>query len=246
MHETVSDGEMMSMRQVERIAVAPGATVRLQPGGAHLMLIDAEVKEGDVVPLRLAFDDGSVVTVDAKVKASVEAKAPITGAPPETLPQAAHVPEFTLTDHTGRPFRSTSLRGKPALLFFGYTHCPDACPTMMSRVARAYREAGAKAHGVPTLFVSVDPRDTPAVLERYLAYFGAVPAKGLTGTKEQIDTVVARFGARYVIRDTGSAAGPLVDHTLSLYLLDRDGKIAKKFGPESDPKEIAKALLDHL
>lgn len=249
MHETVTDGEMMSMRQVEKIAIAPGTTVRLEPGGPHLMLIDAGVREGDVVPLRLAFDDGSVVNVDA-VGAKVEAR--IEGRGEANAPQGnpheppREIPEFTLTDHTGRPFRSTSLRGKPALLFFGYTHCPDACPTMMSRVARAYREAGAKAHDVPTLFVSVDPRDTPAVLDRYLAYFAAVPAKGLTGTKQQIDSVVAQFGARYVIRDSGSAAGPLVDHTLSLYLLDRDGKIAKKFGPESDPPEIAKTLLVNL
>lgn len=245
MHETVTEGEMMSMRQVEQIAIAPGTTVRLMPGATHLMLIDTEVREGDVVPLRLAFDDGSVVNVDAvgaKVEARAETNAPREG--PSEPPRA--IPEFTLTDHTGRPFRSASLRGRPALLFFGYTHCPDACPTMMSRVARAYREAGAKAHDVPTLFVSVDPRDTPAVLERYLAYFAAVPAKGLTGTKQQIDDVVGQFGARYVIRDSGSAAGPLVDHTLSLYLLDRDGKIAKKFGPESDPKEIAAALREQL
>lgn len=149
---------------------------------------------------------------------------------------------WQLVDHEGRVFRSESLRGQPALLFFGYTHCPDACPTMMSKVARAYREAGPDARRIPTLFVSVDPRDRPPVLKEYLAYFGAVPAKGLTGSKAQIDSVVKQFGARYEIRDTGSAAGPLVDHTLRLYLLDRDGDVAQLFDPDADPEAIAKAM----
>ena len=154
------------------------------------------------------------------------------------------VGEFTLVDQDGRVFRSSSLRGKPALLFFGYTHCPDACPTMMSRVARAYRLAGASARDIPTLFVSVDPRDTPPVLKQYLSYFGAVPAKGLTGSKAQIDAVVKQFGATYQIRDSGSAAGPLVDHTVRLYLLDREGDVVKLFDPSTDVKEIARAMKE--
>ena len=149
---------------------------------------------------------------------------------------------FTLVDHEGRVFRSESLRGKPALLFFGYTHCPDACPTMMSRIARAYRIAGAKAQDIPTLFVSVDPRDTPPVLKEYLSYFGAVPARGLTGSKAQLDAVVKQFAATYQIRDVGSAAGPLVDHTVRLYLLDRDGDVVRLFDPSTDVKEIASAM----
>ena len=152
------------------------------------------------------------------------------------------VGNFELVDHDGRVFHSSSLKGQPALLFFGYTHCPDACPTMMAKVARAYREAGPSARRIPTLFVSVDPRDTPAVLKQYLGYFSAVPAKGLTGSKAQIDAVVQQFGARYEIRDTGSAAGPMVDHTIRLYLLDRDGDVAQRFDPNADPSEIAKAI----
>lgn len=149
---------------------------------------------------------------------------------------------FTLVDHNGQTFHSSSLEGRPALVFFGYTHCPDACPTMLSRVARAYREAGSAADDVPTLFISVDPRDTPAILDQYLGYFTAVPAIGLTGTKEQIDHVVKQFGAHYEIRDTGSAAGPLVDHTIRLYLLDREGDVVRLFDATDEPEEIAKAL----
>lgn len=150
--------------------------------------------------------------------------------------------DFTLVDHRGETFRSSSIRGTPALLFFGYTRCPDACPMTLSRVARAYRIAGPEARRIPTLFVSVDPRDTPAVLRRYLSYFGAVPARGLTGSKEQVDAVVKQFGARYTIHDTGSAAGPLVDHTIRIFLLDRDGDVVRLFDPTAKPEEIAKAM----
>ena len=163
-------------------------------------------------------------------------------AAPETAEKLMDVGPFELVDQDGRVFRSQSLRGQPALLFFGYTHCPDACPTMMSKVARAYRDAGPDARRIPTLFVSVDPRDNPRVLKEYLSYFGAVPARGLTGSKAQIDAVVKQFGARYEIRDSGSAAGPLVDHTIRLYLLDRDGDVAKLFDPDADPAAIAEAM----
>ncbi len=163
--------------------------------------------------------------------------------PRETLMDIA---DFQLVDHDGRAFRHSSLRGKPALLFFGYTHCPDACPTMLSKVARAYRAAGPASRSIPTLFVSVDPRDTPPVLKQYLAYFTAVPARGLTGTKAQIDGVVKQFGARYEIHDSGSAAGPLVDHTIRLYLLDRNGNVVQLFDPATDPAEIAKGMAREL
>jgi protein SCO1/2 len=149
---------------------------------------------------------------------------------------------FTLVDDEGKTFDSRSLLGRPALLFFGYTHCPDACPTMMSRVAGAYREAGPDAATIPTLFVSVDPRDTPAVLKKYMSYFRAVPARGLTGSKEQIDAVVKQFGAHYQIRDTGSAAGPMVDHSVRLYVIDKEGDVIALFDPSAEPADIARAM----
>lgn len=153
---------------------------------------------------------------------------------------------FSLVDENGRPFQSASLRGRPAFLFFGYTHCPDACPMTLSKVARAYRKVGPAAREVPTLFVSVDPRDTPDVLKRYLSYFQAVPARGFTGSKTQIDAVVKQFGARYEIRDSGSAAGPLVDHTIRLFLLDAEGNLVRTFEPNAEAEEIATALREQL
>jgi protein SCO1/2 len=251
LHEMfMSEDAMMSMRQVEAFEIAPHSRLRLAPGGRHLMLIDLsrDLQAGQTLPLTLAFSDGTTRNVTATVRGEVAATAtPVAGGVrTTTVENEALGGPFTLVDHHGREFRSSTLRGTPSLLFFGYTHCPDACPTILSRIARAYREAGPDARAIPTLFVSVDPRDTPPVLAQYLRYFTAVPATGLTGTKEQIDAVVRQFGARYEIRDTGSAAGPLVDHTLHLYLLGPDGMVNRRFNPDADPKEIAGAMTDML
>ncbi|HSN68227.1 MAG TPA: SCO family protein [Thermoanaerobaculia bacterium] len=153
--------------------------------------------------------------------------------------------DFALVDHEGREFRLSSLRGRPVLLFFGFTHCPDACPTMMSKLAVAYRLIGADAKAIPVLLVSVDPRDTPPVLKEYLSYF-AIPARGLTGSKAQIDDVVKKFAAHYTITPGDSEAGPFVDHTLTLYLIDGNGNVRELFDPTSDPEEIAKAMKKEL
>ncbi len=163
-------------------------------------------------------------------------------APDETL---MTIGDFELVDHDGAPFRLSSLRGRPALLFFGYTHCPDACPTMMSKLAVAYSHAGPEAKQIPTLFVSVDPRDTPPVLKEYMSYF-AIPARGLTGPKEKIDAVVEKFAAHYTITPGDSEAGPYVDHTLTLYVLDREGNVRELFDPTSKPEEIAAAMKAEL
>jgi protein SCO1/2 len=243
---------MMSMKQVERIVVEAHQRVRLEPGGAHLMLIDLkrDLRAGDAVELDLTFHDGSTRKVTAQVRTSSSGSSGVLGVPRGTsdeplrgTPGNSEDPEeLVLTDHKNRPFRFSSLKG-PALVFFGYTRCPDACPTVLSTISRAYRKAGPAAADVETLFISVDPRDTPEVLDRYLAYFAAVPARGLTGSKEAIDAVVQRFGAKYEIRETGSAAGPLVDHTLNIYLVDRAGNVKKLFDPKADPAELAKAMV---
>ncbi len=247
MHETTMNGGVMSMRKVERIVLEPRRRTRLQPGGSHLMLLDVnrELRAGDALDLTLTLHDGTTRNVTARVQRvqpSAQPSAP--QAPPAAAAPSvrASTHDLTLIDEQNRPFRFASLRGKPALLFFGYTHCPDACPITLSKIARAYREAGAASRDVPTLFVSVDPRDTPPVLDRYLDYFAGVPARGLTGSREQIDAVVKRFNARYEIRNGGSASGALVDHTLNIYLLDANGKVARSFTPSDDASDIAKAL----
>ena len=137
--------------------------------------------------------------------------------------------DFSLTDHNEQPFQLQSQRGKIVLLYFGYTSCTEACPTMLTKVARIYRSLGADKEKVQLLLVSVDPkRDTPAVLKTYLDYF-KVNAIGLTGAKEAIDKVVQQYGAKYEIEKSESALGYHVSHTTDLYLLDQQGKVRRLF-----------------
>jgi protein SCO1/2 len=137
--------------------------------------------------------------------------------------------DFALTDQNGKPFHLSQLRGKVVFLFFGYTHCPDACPTTMAKLSQVYKLLGRNAGQVMTVFVSVDPgRDTTSVLKNYLAYFH-LNSVGLTGTKEEIDVVVKQYGAKYEIEQSDSAAGYHINHSTDLYLLDQKGELARTF-----------------
>ena len=155
--------------------------------------------------------------------------------------------DFSLTDHNGGRFELASLRHKAVLIFFGYTYCPDACPTTLSKLGSVYRRLGDDAKRVKTLYVSVDPeRDTPAVLKADLANF-SVDALGLTGTKAQIDRVVAMYGAAYRIEPTPeSAAKYTVSHTTTLYLLDGRGQTRIRFRYEAGVDEIVKGIRSVL
>jgi protein SCO1/2 len=155
--------------------------------------------------------------------------------------------DFTLTDQNGQPFQLSQLRGKTVLLFFGYTLCPDACPTTLSKLARVYSLLGPEAEEqVVTVFVSVDHgRDKPAKMKEYLEYFD-INAVGLSGTKEQIDPIVAQYGARYEFTDSGSAAGYLVNHSTDLYLIDPQGDVRYVFKHKDPPDVIVPVIRQAL
>jgi protein SCO1/2 len=128
-----------------------------------------------------------------------------------------------LTDQDGKPFDSASLAGKPYTVFFGFTHCPDACPTTLSEIARTEDEIGESAKGLTTLFVTVDPeRDTPAVLKEYISNFGGNTV-ALSGTPEQVAEVAKAYRVFYKKVPT-SDGGYTMDHTAVLYLMNREGK----------------------
>lgn len=132
--------------------------------------------------------------------------------------------DFTLTDHNGKPFHLFEQK-RPVLLFFGYATCPDFCPQTLAQLAQAYSKLEDGAKDVLTVFVSVDPqRDSPEVLKKYLTHFD-VPVVGLTGSKEALDAVVKQYAGFYEIRDEGSAAGYLIDHSLYIYVIDRNGGV---------------------
>src|SRR6266404_8041129 len=137
--------------------------------------------------------------------------------------------DFALTDQNGKPFHLSQLRGKVVFLFFGYTHCPDACPTTMAKLSQVYKLLEHNADQVMTVFVSVDQgRDTTSVLKSYLPYFH-MNSIGLTGTKKEIDMVVKQYGAKYEIEESDSAAGYHINHSTDLYVLDQKGELARTF-----------------
>jgi protein SCO1/2 len=128
-----------------------------------------------------------------------------------------------LTDQDGKPFDSAILAGKPYAVFFGFTHCPDACPTTLSEIARVEDEIGEPAKALTTLFVTVDPeRDTPAVLKEYISNFGGNTV-ALSGTPEQVAQVAKEYRVFYKKVPTSDGAYTM-DHTAVLYLMDREGK----------------------
>lgn len=146
---------------------------------------------------------------------------------------------FTLTDQDGQPFQLSRLRGEVVLLFFGYTSCPDACPTTLSKLSKVYKLIGPQADRVVTVFISVDPeRDTPRVLKDYLKYF-RINSVGLTGTKAEIDAVVGKYGAKYEIEKSDSATGYHINHSTDLYLLDQKGEVVHRFKYDDGTEVIA-------
>jgi len=146
---------------------------------------------------------------------------------------------FTLTGADGKPFSSASLAGKPHAIFFGFTHCPDVCPTTLARLVRLRRQIGGE-RPFEILFVTVDPeRDGPAEVGKYAELFGS-PVIGLTGSPAQIAQVKKQFGIYSEKRPDGQG-GYSVDHTATVLLFDREGALSGTISPEEpDTAAIAK------
>ena len=138
---------------------------------------------------------------------------------------------FTLTGSDGKPFPSSRLNGKPAAIFFGFTNCPDVCPTTLARLVKLRRQLGRGDEAMSIVFVSVDPdRDGPAEVGGYAELYGA-PVVGLTGSKPQIERVKKQFGV-FSQKVEQPAGGYSVDHTASVFLMDRNGRFVATLSPE--------------
>ncbi len=134
--------------------------------------------------------------------------------------------DFTLTDHYGKPWSWQQVRGKVALVAFGYTSCPDVCPMTLAVVAQTLKKLGGNAERVAPLFISVDPaRDTPENLRSYVGYFDP-RIIGLTGSAAQIATAASRFRVSFGPNPRASGTSRTVDHTASLFVVGADGAIA--------------------
>jgi protein SCO1 len=138
---------------------------------------------------------------------------------------------FTLTDQDGRPYTLDALQGHWTLLFAGFTHCPDVCPTTLALMAQLRGRLGVAPERLELLFLSVDPeRDTPERLKTYTAHFGA-GLRGVTAPAAQLDALCANLGLAY-IKVPGARDGDYtVDHSAALVLLDPQGRVAAYFQP---------------
>jgi protein SCO1 len=161
-----------------------------------------------------------------------------------TAPAAIGGP-FQLTDQTGQTVTEQNLQGKPTLIFFGFTHCPDVCPTSLFEISEVLRAMGKDADRVNAWFISVDPeRDTQAAMKDYLSSFDP-HLKGLTGSPEAVGKVISgyRVYAKKVPLKDGDYT---MDHTALIYLMDRDGRFVAPFNLKRTPEEAAKDLKRYL
>jgi protein SCO1/2 len=163
------------------------------------------------------------------------------------LPQKAELQrfpfggDFFLTDHRGAPFHLQDQRGKVVLLFFGFTACPDACPTTLIRLQQALQLLGDTPE-VRVAFITVDPeRDTPKALGEYLANF-ALPTIGLSGSDNEIHLVATRYGASYKRGADTADGGYLMDHTDRIFLIDQQGALRYLFSRDDTPEQIAELI----
>ncbi len=152
---------------------------------------------------------------------------------------------FALTDQDGRPRTDKDFHGHWVLLYFGYTYCPDVCPTTLAAMATALDRLGARSARIVPVFITVDPeRDSPDKLKKYLAAFGP-RFVGLTGTPAAIAKAAHAYRVYYA-RHSLAGGGYTVDHSSVIYLLDPDGKFVKVYADETAPATIADDLKARL
>ena len=141
------------------------------------------------------------------------------------ISDAEYARELALTDADGKPRTLADFKGKVTLVFFGYTQCPDVCPTTLAELAAVKRELGAEGDRLQGVFVSVDPeRDTPQVLKEYVANFDP-SFVALTGSPEQIKQAAANFKVFYAKAPGRTDGSYTVDHTAGTYVFDPQGRV---------------------
>ena len=149
--------------------------------------------------------------------------------------------KFSLVDQNGKPFTDADLKGKWNLVFFGYTHCPDVCPTTLNDLSLALDQLGAKEKDVGIVFISVDPeRDTPAVLKSYVESFGG-PIEGLTGTAEQVAQAAKDYKVYYA-KHPLPGGGYDMDHGALIYIMDPEGRFTATLTPDESADSMATRL----
>ncbi|MFY9685740.1 MAG: SCO family protein [Pseudolabrys sp.] len=152
---------------------------------------------------------------------------------------------FKLVDQNGNPITDADLKGRPYLVFFGYTHCPDVCPTTLFDVSEVLRALGKDADRTGALFITVDPeRDTPAVMKDYLSSFDP-HLRGATGDRAAIDAAEKTY--RVYAKKVPTQSGDYnMDHTALVYLMDKQGRFVAPFSLKRKPEEAAADLRRYM
>lgn len=150
---------------------------------------------------------------------------------------------FTLMAPDGTTVTDRTYAGKWLLVYFGFTFCPDTCPTTLLAIATALKKLGPDAAGLQPLFITIDPQhDTPTVMGKYTQSFDPAII-GLTGTAQQIAAVAKEYGAYYIVHRTGPGANDYVmDHSTYLYLMHPQGKFVRGFDADTSSDHIAEVV----
>jgi protein SCO1/2 len=184
------------------------------------------------VPL-VAFALGLAVLATAAV---------LTLAPPRAPAGSSVGGPFALVDQDGRTVTERDFKGKPFLVFFGFTHCPDVCPTTLFQISEILGATGERGRPLRALFVTVDPeRDTPSVMKSYLSSFDE-RIVGLTGTPEAVAGAEKAYKA-YARKVPLKDGDYTMEHTGVVYLMDQQGRFVRPFKTDRPPAEAAKDLL---
>jgi protein SCO1/2 len=174
----------------------------------------------------------------------------------QDAPEGEFGGSFSLTDQNGVRRTDMDFRGKYMLIFFGYTYCPDVCPTTLAVEAEALDQLGARANNIVPIFITVDPkRDTQEKLKSYLSAFDAKPPSqrpnfiGLTGTDEEIDKAADAYEVYYNLHLDGRFGGAedySVDHTGNVYLMSPEGKFVAYYSQGISPDELVADLMQRV
>lgn len=157
----------------------------------------------------------------------------------EPYPKAA---EIELTKSNGETFRLSDQKGKIVLLFFGYTACPDVCPTTLAELKQVMDKLGDKTRLVQVVFVSVDPeRDTPDKIQEYVEHFNR-QFVGLSGSSTDLQVIWDNYGVFREVVESESAFGYIINHTARTYLIDMDGNLRLSYGFQTPVEDIVSDL----
>ncbi|MEQ8282634.1 MAG: SCO family protein [Parvibaculum sp.] len=154
---------------------------------------------------------------------------------------------FTLVNEAGETVTEADFRGRYMLIYFGFTFCPDVCPTELQVMASAIEALGARGENIAPVFITIDPeRDTPDVMARYVALFHP-RLTGLTGTPEQVGAAAKAWHVFYrKVADDGSSEDYTMDHSSIVFLMGPDGEYLKLFAPGTSPDKMAEGIAEFL